>query len=348
MELPMGGKQPEKTPPKPGDSAFLDQGMALLGIEQKGRLEPLPLKFDIPTLREFAGKLEKLVDELPDTPAATDLRKRMVVALKVMGDAREALRKKPTDPSEIEALRKQIGDLGRALRQIHGEAEILVAMPAEPEEEYIWDPDAFAAEQKALIEKSQREKVQTRQRQQGPVGDPDANNENADDPTVPGNVDFPHNGKHRCPAKLNGYEDAIVLKTIEQETSGQGEDAALYKTTNAKKVVTWEKRAMKYGLLLSNNFNHIHWFNFIVGADQGARTHAVRIDGDHGHPIHETQSKTSFLAYLQGEFAEVATLAKTNMEAARARLEVLLNYLRSINYDARALLNFVPPELRKS
>ena len=175
--------------------------------------------------------------------------------------------------------------------------------------------------------------------------DPKAAIENVEDPRVPGNADFPHDGKHMPNAKLVRFPENIILKQI-QTDSDDGNDA-VYKTNVAKIVIQWENRARKYGLLLADNFTIIHKFGFIIGADQGELTTSIRIDGDHGHPISEKSGKQSLLGYLVREFEHVAELAKTDLTAAKARLKILVGYLERIGMDAQGFVSSLPESLRK-
>ena len=170
--------------------------------------------------------------------------------------------------------------------------------------------------------------------------DPDGATEDVDDPAVPGNVDFPHDSKHQPPPKLENYNESTVLTTLEVET-GKPKAVALYKTSKAKRVVQWENRARRYGLLLHDNFTIIHQFDFIVGADQGDRTRCIRIDGDHGHPIHPNSGLVNFHGYVVGEFEFVATLPP---EARQAALQRLVAYLKRIKVDPAPYLLLVPKE----
>jgi hypothetical protein len=126
-------------------------------------------------------------------------------------------------------------------------------------------------------------------------------------------VDFPHNGKHQPPGeyspgkpiKFTG-DPAKDSKLIAPLTGGKG-SPALYHTPDAAKVRQYEDDARQNGLqLYSLNPNAhedskdvVHLFKHPIGADGGETTHAMRLDGDHGHPIREDGIKTSFKGYMQ-------------------------------------------------
>lgn len=73
-------------------------------------------------------------------------------------------------------------------------------------------------------------------------------------------------------------------------------------TSRATRRPSWagRTRRARTGSLLSNNFNVIYRFKEVIGADRGELTQCVRIDGDHGHPIIETEGglNTAFDTYV--------------------------------------------------
>ena len=126
-------------------------------------------------------------------------------------------------------------------------------------------------------------------------------------------VDFPHNGKHQPPSSFPNKKPIKYTEdptqdsnTIAPLTGGKG-SPALYHTPDAAKVRQYEDDARQNGLQLYNlnpnahedSKDVVHLFNHPIGADGGETTHAMRLDGDHGHPIREDGIKTSFKGYMQ-------------------------------------------------
>lgn len=136
-------------------------------------------------------------------------------------------------------------------------------------------------------------------------------------------IAFPHNGKHAPP---RGMVDRI--RSLEEATDGRGK-TALYLTNDPPTVVGWENTARSEGLLLSDGFTVVHRFDHIVGADQGSATHCVRIDGDHGHPIIESGSKTGFDSYIQ------RTVDHYIKQGDHEALKRVAAYLTSVGLDPR-------------
>lgn len=128
-----------------------------------------------------------------------------------------------------------------------------------------------------------------------------------------GKVDFPHNGKHQPPTSIGGKpvkytgDPAKDSKTVADLTKNG--KPALYNTPDAKKVVDLEQDARENGLRLYNSDPNapegskdvIHLADHEIGADGGETTRAMRLDGDHGHPIkeHDPQLQTSFNSYVK-------------------------------------------------
>jgi hypothetical protein len=89
--------------------------------------------------------------------------------------------------------------------------------------------------------------------------------------------------------------------------TGSKGSPALYHTRDAAKVRQYEDDARQNGLQLYNlnpnahedSKDVVHLFKHPIGADGGETTHAMRLDGDHGHPIREDGIKTSFKGYMQ-------------------------------------------------
>jgi hypothetical protein len=137
-------------------------------------------------------------------------------------------------------------------------------------------------------------------------------------------VNFPHKGKHCPPPKA--VNDA---KLLEGATAGKGK-VALYITNDVGTVVGWEAEATANGLRLHDNFTVVHKFKKLIGADQGAMTYFIRIDGgDHGHPIIESGSPTSFDTYVRTEIEHYR--AKNDA----AKLREIAEYLTGVGLDPR-------------
>lgn len=152
-----------------------------------------------------------------------------------------------------------------------------------------------------------------------------------------GKVEFPHGGKHQPPTSISGKpikytgDPAKDSKTVADLTKNG--KPALYNTPDAKKVVDLEQDARENGLRLYNSNPNakesekdvIHLADHEIGADGGETTRAMRLDGDHGHPIkeHDPQLPTSFNSYVKRSVdkAKADTAAPKNAQAALARVQ---------------------------
>jgi hypothetical protein len=143
---------------------------------------------------------------------------------------------------------------------------------------------------------------------------------------------FPHKGKHCPPKWLVDSPKELATETAKSD------QAALYLTSDPGTVLEWEQQARDEGFQLSGGFTVIHRFAFIVGADQGETTQCIRIDGDHGHPIIESGSKTSFDDYIKREIKTLRT-AKNS-----ARLRELADYLKGVGLSP-ATYKLTPAEV---
>jgi hypothetical protein len=141
---------------------------------------------------------------------------------------------------------------------------------------------------------------------------------------------FPHKGKHAPPPKIAGK-----IRAIERATAGPGE-TALYLTNDPPTVVGWEDTARRDGLLLPDGFTVVHRFNEVIGADQGEATSCIRIDGDHGHPIIQSGSKTGFDSYIERAIEQYLK------DADHENLKRVAVYLVSVGLDPRRYR--IPPE----
>jgi hypothetical protein len=121
-------------------------------------------------------------------------------------------------------------------------------------------------------------------------------------------------------------------QTIQSLTNSKGA-AALYYTRDAHQAVDLENEARQNGLKLYNTYNpkasensltQIHHFSHPIGADGGQETNAIRLDGDHGHPIQKDnpQLKTSFNSYINNS----ADFAKKDIADAQATRAEIANF----------------------
>jgi hypothetical protein len=136
---------------------------------------------------------------------------------------------------------------------------------------------------------------------------------------------FPHGGKHQPPVTLGGkpinYGSAKdVQQTLEKFWPKNGD--AKYNTRNTNTVLAWEQETREKGLAdyaprgtNQQSLNKVHMFGPSgplaengrlaetggkIGVDRGEGTRAMRLDGDHGHPIveYEPGLNTSFHSYV--------------------------------------------------
>lgn len=120
-----------------------------------------------------------------------------------------------------------------------------------------------------------------------------------------GPLEYPHNGKHRPPT--NG-DSENARKQITNLTTTKGA-TALYFSNDAKSVRDLESDARQNGLKMylsdpkasDNAKTVVHLADKPIGADGGQQTKAMRLDGDHGHPIQQDnpQLNTSFSGYMK-------------------------------------------------
>lgn len=134
-------------------------------------------------------------------------------------------------------------------------------------------------------------------------------------------LEFPHKGKHRPPPGAAGDIRRVAPLTNDGNSS-------LYLSANPAVVIALENAAREAGYELGDGFTIIHRFGEEIGADQGERTRCIRIDGDHGHPIIESGSKTSFDSYIRREIRALKEKGVKGIEL----LTKLLKYLEGIDY----------------
>jgi len=118
---------------------------------------------------------------------------------------------------------------------------------------------------------------------------------------------------------------------IKKETKGG--NPALYITNDPKIVISWENEARDNGLV-ADGTTVIYRFKFVIGADQGEETRCIRIDGDHGHPIVESGSKTSFDNYI----VKAITMASLSKDKEN-KLENIEEFIKSA-YDGTVPFEF--------
>lgn len=134
-------------------------------------------------------------------------------------------------------------------------------------------------------------------------------------------VPFPHKGKHAPPRNAVNNPKLLIKETVDG-------NPALYLTNHTPTVLAWEHEARTNGWTCSDGFTIIYGFNSDIGSDQGEMTRFIRIDGDHGHPIHQSGSKTSFDSYITKDIEK----AKGN----KSRLGEIAEFLKKVGLDPAA------------
>jgi hypothetical protein len=175
-----------------------------------------------------------------------------------------------------------------------------------------------------------------------------------------GKVEFPHAGKHQPPTKDSkgplkySGDPSTDAKLVAPHTQGKGK-SALYNTPDAKKVLGYEQDARENGLRLYNSNPNakesekdvVHLAGHEIGADGGETTRAMRLDGDHGHPIKENdpQLPTSFNSYVK------RSVDKAKSDAAapkKAQAELAKVQAKHQGTDPAKLKPFQKAELTKA
>lgn len=145
--------------------------------------------------------------------------------------------------------------------------------------------------------------------------------------------EFPHKGKHLAIRKGADDTKALCKKTER--------GPAKYLSRDTPEIMELETKAINEGLKITEGI-FIHIFNEHIGASQGQMTKCIRIDGNHGHPIEEDGSKTSFTGYIQRAIAEAIQAGD------KARIQEILAYLAKTQYHVDFFKRSIPPGLLPS